>query len=194
MGIGKYSADSLAKIAATKKELDSRLDTLTNVVASNHKKVEQGLQVLTGVQRNYAKAGKDDRKLIREQNAAINADMQKRIARAIQIGEAKATKVAQEAREHLAGAKKSMLVEITNSVEDMADKAFATIQGKHGKIADNYLSLKAYAITAESKLVEYTAKGKGKNLSSLGDLLVNVAAMSSVKPGKAEGISPSTSL
>merc|ERR1712196_435623 len=68
---------------------------------------------------------------------------------------------------------------------------FKTIQGKHGKIADNYLSLKAYAKTAEEKIVAYVAKGKGKNLSSLGDLLVNIAALSSVKPGKSEGISPS---
>merc|ERR1711934_535479 len=101
-----------------------------------------------------------DRKLIRTQNEAMNSDMQKAIVRAIQIGEARATKVAQEAREHLAGAKKSMLVEITNTVEDYADMTFKTIQGKHGKVADNYLSLKAYAITAEDKLAQY-AKGKG---------------------------------
>jgi len=189
--IGKYSAESLAAIATTKKEFNARLDTLTNVIGANHKKVEKGFEVLTGVIRDYKKVGTNERKLLRVQNEALNADMQKAITRAIQIGEARATKVAQEAREHLAGAKKSMLVEITNSVEDMADKAFSTIQGKHGKIADNYLSLKAYAITAEQKLVDYTAKGKGKNLSSLGDLLVNIAALSDVKPNPAEGISPS---
>merc|ERR1712167_189612 len=83
---------------------------------------------------------------------------------------------------------------ITNTVEEYADKTFATIQGKHGKIADNYLSLKAYAITAEDKIVDHVGKGKGKNLSSLGDLLVNVAATSAIKPQKAEGISPSSSL
>merc|ERR1711918_328271 len=32
--------------------------------------------------------------------------------------------------------------------------------------------------------------GKGKNLSSLGDLLVNIAAVSSVKPTKKEGLYP----
>merc|ERR1712022_48373 len=122
------------------------------------------------------------------------ADMQKALTRAIQEGEAKAKAVAQRAQEHLANAKQSMLIEITNTVEDMADKTFKTIQGSHQKIADNYLSLKAYAVTAEDKLSEYVMKGKGKNLSSLGDLLTNIAAMSSVKPAKAEGISPSTSI
>jgi hypothetical protein len=191
LAIAKYDAESKAAIKATQKEFNARLDTMTNVIAANHKKVEDGFQVLTGVIRNYKDDGVKDRKLIRTQNEAMNSDMQKAIVRAIQIGEARATKVAQEAREHLAGAKKSMLVEITNTVEDYADMTFKTIQGKHGKIADNYLSLKAYAKTAEAKIVEYVAKGKGKNLSSLGDLLVNIAALSDIKPTKSEGISPS---
>merc|ERR1712100_520571 len=76
----------------------------------------------------------------------------------------------------------------------MGDMAFKTIQGDHQKIADNYLSLKAYAVTANDKLSDYTAKGKGKNLSSLGDLLISVASLSDVKPQKAEGLSASSSL
>merc|ERR1712164_119056 len=66
--------------------------------------------------------------------------------------------------------------------------------GDHQKIADNYLSLKACAVTANDKLSEYTAKGKGKNLSSLGDLLISVASLSDVKPQKAEGLSASGEL
>merc|ERR1712072_1537807 len=60
--------------------------------------------------------------------------------------------------------------------------------GSHQKIADNYLSLKAYAVTAGDKLKDYVIKGKGKNLSSLGDLLTTVAGLSSVKAQKAEGL------
>merc|ERR1712022_21745 len=109
-------------------------------------------------------------------------------------GEAKAKAVAQRAQAHLAKAKQSMLIEITNTVENMADVAFKSIQGSHQKIADNYLSLKAYAVTWADKLEDYTKKGKGKNLSSLGDLLMNIAALSSVKPQKAEGVSASATL
>merc|ERR1712164_197677 len=116
------------------------------------------------------------------------ADMQKAITRAIQVGEAKAKAVAQRARERLAAEKKAMLVEITNTVEEYADMTFKTIQGSHQKIADNYLSLKAYAVTAGDKLKDYVIKGKGKNLSSLGDLLTTVAGHSSVKAQKAEGL------
>merc|ERR1712230_51722 len=104
---------------------------------------------LTGVIRDEAKASAADRKLIREQNAAMGEDMHKKIVQAIQLGEAKAKAVENQARANLDSTTQSMLVQITNTVE---------------KIADNYLSLKAYAVTAKEPLADYTAKGKGKNL------------------------------
>merc|ERR1712146_667325 len=110
--------------------------------------------------------------------------MTQKIADAIQVGEAKATAVANRARAHLAGAKKAMLIEITNSVEGMADAAFKTIQGNHQKLADNYLSLKAYAVTADAEIKKYVAAGKGRNPSSLGDLLQSIA---SLRRGGSEG-------
>merc|ERR1712230_97263 len=84
---------------------------------------------------------------------------------------------ADRARGNLAREKRAMLVEISERVENAADNLFKTIQGSHKQIADNYLSLKAYVI-----------KGKGKNLSSLGDLLSTVAGLSHVKAVKAEGV------
>merc|ERR1711998_514867 len=192
--INTYSAAQLAAVAAAKDDFNTRLTTLTNVVGANHKKVEKGFEVLTGVIHDYNKAGQADRALIRKQNDAMNNDMQAAITKAIQAGEAKAKAAEERARVALSGMKKTMLVEITNTVEDVADKTFKVIQGSHSKIADNYLSLKAYAVTASDALSKYIIKGKGKNLSSLGDLLVNVAAMSSVKPQMAEGISPSSKI
>jgi hypothetical protein len=192
--IGSYSKESLAAIAKARKAFGEEITTLTNVVAANHAKVERQTMVLTGVIRDYKAAGKKDRALIREQNDTLNTNMLKDIRTAIQIGEARAKRVADEARQNLAGAKKALLLEITNRVEEEADKIFKTIQGKHGKVADNYLSLKAYAITAADKVNDYVGKGKGKNLSSLGDLLTNIAGLSDVKVSKAEGISPSSSL
>jgi len=192
--IAAYDAKSAAAVKAAKADFGARITSLTNVVAANHKKVERGFQVLTGVIRDYKKQGKLDRKLIRAQNAAMNADTQKAITRAIQIGEAKAKAVAQRAQANLHAMKKGMLIEITNAVERTADTLFKTVQGKHAKIADNYLSLKSYAATAKSKLEKYVIAGKGKNLSSMGDLLVNVAALSSVKISKEEGISASKTI
>merc|ERR1712070_757816 len=156
--------------------------------------VEKGFAVLTGVIRDYKRAGKVDRAMIRRQNNAMKRDMDKAIVKAIQIGEARARKVEERARENLSRTRKAMMIEITNQVERAADKTFKTIQGSHAKIADNYLSLKSYAITASEKLSRYVVQGKGKNLSSLGDLLANVGALSAVKPTKEEGISPSKTI
>merc|ERR1712028_20652 len=43
--------------------------------------------------------------------------------------------------------------------------------GKRQKIADNYLSLKAYAVSSADKIADYRTAGKGRGLSSIGDLL-----------------------
>merc|ERR1711998_397263 len=167
----------------SQEDFTDRLTELADVVAANHHKSEKAFEVLTGVVRDYKEEGEADRALIRKQNQALNDEMK-----------AKMEAVADRARENLAGAKQAMLIEITETVEDMADKAFKVIQGKHQKIADNYLSLKAYAVTASSQLADYVKAGKGKNLSSLGDLLVNIAALSDVEVTKAEGLSPSSTI
>jgi len=192
--ITKYSVESQAAIAASKKDFNARLNTLTNVVAANNQKVEKGLEVLTGVIRKNSEEGEKDRKLIREQNEAMGEDMRKKIVRAIDIGETRAKQVENDAKKNLSDTKQAMLVQITNTVEKYADMAFKTISGNHAKIADNYLSLKAYAVTAGNSITDYRAKGEGKNLSSLGDLLASIAALSAVKPQKSEGLSPNGEL
>merc|ERR1711988_1737159 len=187
----KLSAKAIQKYeteAAGENAFGTKLNQLTNVVASNAKKVEKGFEVLTGVIRSEKAAAKADRELIKKQTSAMKMDMQKRISRAIQHGEAQAKRVAENARQSLAGMKKAMLIEISEKVESTADELFKSIQGNHQKLADNYLSLKAYAVTSKSALRAYVTKGKGKNLSSLGDLLMTIGALSSVKEPKAEGI------
>merc|ERR1712167_443542 len=156
--IASYSSKAAAATATAKANMNGALNSLANTIAANQAHVEKGLEVLTGVIRNYKTAGAKDRALIKAQTKAMGQDMNKRIVRAIQIGEAKARRVANRARVNLAATKKALLIEISERVEATADKLFKTIQGK------------------------------GKNLSSLGDLLVDVAAMSSVTAKKAEGI------
>merc|ERR1712093_117287 len=186
--IAAYSARSRAALYSAKRQFGARLSTLTNTVSANNRKTESLLAGLTGVIRDNKMAAKKDRALMRAQSKAMNADLNKKLVRSIQMGEARAKKAADRAREHLASTKRSVLIEISERVERTADKLFKTIQGSHKKIADNYLSLKAYAATCADKLKEYVAKGKGRNLSSLGDLLNSVTALAPVRAGKAEGI------
>merc|ERR1712072_1024529 len=120
-------------------------------------------EVLTGVIRKFKANGKKDRALIRCQNKALGKDLQSKIDRYIQEGEARAKRIAHRARRNLKAAKKSMLLEISARVEATADAIFKSVQGNHKKIADNYLSLKAYCVTARGKLSGYVKKG-AKNL------------------------------
>merc|ERR1711959_314167 len=157
--LGAAKASAAAGIAGAKKMFTSRLNTLTNAVVSNAAKFEKNLQHMTGVAMSWKKSAAGDRKNIRTLRSAMKADLDKSIARAIQLGEAKA----------------------------MADNVFKLVQGNRQKIADNYLSLKAYAACSADLLQDYLAKGKGSNLASVGDLLQTVSTVSKVKPVKALG-------
>merc|ERR1711998_2441 len=155
-------------------------------VASNNKKFERGLKAITGVAHSWKKSAGAERKLLKAQVTAMNKDLDSKLARAIQIGEARAKAVEQRANAGIATARSTLQTTISEQVESMANKAFALVQGDRQKIADNYLSLKAYAASAADKVADAVAKGK--NLASIGDLLQSAALLASVKPGKEEGV------
>merc|ERR1719460_3423244 len=179
---------SAAAIKSTTKRVNSELSQLTNVVASNAKKTKRQMEVLTGVIQTNAAADKADRELISEQVKVIGIDMNKRITRAIQTGEARAKGIAETAAANLKNMNTAMLVEITEKVEATADQLFQTIQGNHQTLADNYLSLKAYAMAGDDKLTTHRSKGQGKKLSSLGDVLATVAQLADVKEKATNGV------
>merc|ERR1712096_459124 len=85
--------------------------------------------------------------------------------------------------------KRGVMAVMCAKIEAAANRVFKTVQGKRHKIADNYLSLKAYAVTAKGKIKDYVSnKGKGRGLNSIGDLLTTVGALSRVKISKAQGL------
>merc|ERR1712100_587351 len=128
------------------------------------------------------------RALIRSTRQSMVNNLNKDITRAIEKGEAEMKAVEQQAMENIAQSKKALLDNISESIENMADNVFTTIQGNRQKIADNYLSLKAYAATAEDKITDYLQKGKGRNLSSIGDLLNSIAGLKNVKSKNGGGV------
>merc|ERR1712147_330320 len=105
-----------------------------------------------------------DRDLIKEQTKMMEADLNKALNRAISIGEAKAKAVEQRIAEHLKDTKRYLQVELNESVERAADNVFKIIEGKRQVVADNYLSLKAYAVSAADEVEDYVTKGKGRGL------------------------------
>jgi len=179
------SAQALSRAQA---EFDSKIVQMTNTVVANAAKAKRGIEHLTGVVADTAKANAEDRELIRKQTAAMQADLQAGVSRAISLGEAKAKAVAQRVAEHLKDTKRYLQVELVEQAERAADNVFNILQGKRQKIADNYLSLKAYAVAAADQIEEYRGKGKGLALSSVGDLLASVSTLAAIRAPAAEGL------
>merc|ERR1712036_203214 len=189
---GETAAAAMASANALKRaksQFASKISMLTNVVAANAKRAERDLQRVTGVVHSVAKAAAADRKLIKDQTRAMGADLNKSIVRAIAIGEARAKAVEQRVNENLKKTKRYLQTELSEGIDRAADNVFKIDNDKRQKIADNYLSLKAYAVASADLVVDYRRKGKnGRNLSSIGDLLQTVASPGAVKPPKAEGL------
>merc|ERR1719313_2807346 len=181
-------ADSAAALKSAKSVFASRVNSLTNAITANAKSFENGLEKATGVAMSWKADASKDRAAIRKLRKGMVADLNKNIVRAIQLGEARAKAVQERAMENIANEKKALLTTISSSVEAMADNVFAAVQEDRHKIADNFLSLKAYATTAADKITDYLAKGKGRNLASIGDLLQTVAVENvKVTPAQGEG-------
>merc|ERR1711990_1057256 len=159
--LGAAKTSAAAGIAGAKKLFTSRVNTLTNAVVSNAAKFEKNLQRMTGVAMSWKKAAAGDRKNIRTLRSSMKADLDKSIARAIQLGEAKAKAVQQRAMTDINKASNALLTTASAKIEAMADNVFKLVQGNRQKIADNYLSLKAYAACSADLLSDYLAKGKG---------------------------------
>merc|ERR1711968_162918 len=177
-----------AELEDAKELFESRVITLTNAIGANKKYFQDHMHDMTGVVTDWKKASDADRADIRKVRNAMVSDLHIGIERAIAIGEAKAKAVQERAIENINSEKKTLLTTISVAVENMADNVFATVQGHHAKIADNYLSLKAYAQAAADDLEDYMKKGKTKGLSSVGDLLKTLSGMSDIKPKKAMGL------
>merc|ERR1719181_2613401 len=181
----KLSAFQLKQTSA-----NSKLKATLKIAATsaNDKKVEDGLQRITGVVHNWKAASAADRHLVKTEAKAMNQDLNKAIVKAIQLGEAKAKIVWERASSHVSAMQKAMQGEIAERVERMADNVFKTVQGNRATIANNYLAVKGFAGASKSSIFNYVARGKGRGLSSIGDFLSSVASISSVKTKASEGI------
>jgi len=181
-------AATAAKMDSAKQQFTAKVNTLTNLITSNNKKYEAKLKQVTGVAHNWKTTSLKEHALLKDQVAAMDADLNKAITRAIQLGEAKAKAVEEEAMAGTELARKALLTTMSEAIEDMSDEVFSMVQGNRKTIADNYLSLKAYAEASQDALEDYITKGKGRNLASVGDLLTTISQAADIKVGKSEGV------
>merc|ERR1712159_943795 len=185
--LNEEQAATAASLKAAKALFASKVNTLTHAISANQESFKRGLDRATGLKDEWQKNSAADRAAVRKTRDAMVDTLKKDIVRAIQKGEADRKAVEELANANIRTAKKALLETIAVQVENMADNVFRLVQGNRQKIADNYLSLKAYAATAADKITDYLSKGKGRNLMSVGDLLQTVAALSTVKAHAAAG-------
>merc|ERR1711967_65352 len=88
MGDGDTALKKLSKAAGA-----AKVSAIGNTVTAKQKKFEKKLKSLTGVAHNWKKASALDRKLLKEETLALNADLNKAVERAVQLGEARARRV-----------------------------------------------------------------------------------------------------
>merc|ERR1711939_1287837 len=177
-----------AELARAQEDFDSKIIMLADTVSEHAHEAKEEFTRVTGVVNDYTEAAAADRQLIKDQTKAMEADLNKALNRAISIGEAKAKAVEQRIAEHLKNTKRFLQVELNESVERAADNVMKIMEGKRQKIADNYLSLKAYAVASADKVDDYVQKGQGRALSSVGDLLQTIGSLGPVKAKPAEGL------
>merc|ERR1712054_407334 len=154
-------------VKAKKAAYAAALGYLTNAIAAGQKKYRALLEGLTGADMRWNQGDKVDHKVRKVLLGVLKEWMSFAIVTSLQAGMLKA----KEEEEDEGSTKGVNFAAIAAHMEAIADGQFKTVDKARRNIGDNYLSLKAYAITAEDKVQNYIAKGKGKALSSIGDML-----------------------
>merc|ERR1719460_1537403 len=185
--LAKAKMSAARALSRSKGDFKAKLTTLTNNVVANQRKYEIGLQRITKVAHSFKQASAADRRNMRSQVKGMQQDLNKAVIRSIQIGEAKGKRLEERARANMSAVRKAMQGEIAQRLEVMSDNVYAAIKGNRGKIADNYLALKAYAGANAGAIIDYTTKNSGRGLSSVGDFLTTVASLSQVRTKPWEG-------
>jgi len=171
-----------------KKEFATSLNTVANTVTAQARSHARSLGRITGTVAKYEKASKAARARLRTNMKIMRNDMNRKIVRAIQLGQIRMKQVARAAAKALKKSTSTVRGKLQSKIQKMSDSVFNLIQGNQQKLADNYLSAKAYCVAAKWKIRAYNKKSKSSPLVSIGDWCSTVASLSAVKPQKSPGI------
>merc|ERR1711959_528973 len=171
-----------------KRDFSAALNTLANTVTAQARSHRRALGRLTGTVGRYAKADKAARARIRGNMKIMRNDMNRKIVRAIQLGQIRMNNVARRAAKALKKSTSTLRAHLQSRIETMSDNVFNLIQGNQQKLADNYLSAKAYCVAARFKFRAYNRKARMNPLVSIGDWCLTAASLSKISPPKSPGI------
>merc|ERR1712159_330357 len=105
-------ASTAAALKKAEAEFTTKYQLLVDTVSANHKAYESGLEELTGVAHNWKVSSEKDRELMKMEAKAMNADLNKAIVKAIQLGEAKAKSVLAHANANIDSVQRALSQEI----------------------------------------------------------------------------------
>merc|ERR1711871_391421 len=183
-------ASTAAALAKAKAEFDNKYELLVDNEAANHLKYEAGLKKVTGVAHDWKVSAAKDRELMKMESKIMNNDLNKAIARAVALGEAKAKEVLEHSQSNIDAVQRALSQEIAEQVEAMSDTVLKTLHGNRKKIAQNYLSVKGYTAAAKGAISDMIQKGglTKNHLSAIGDFLYSVSEGAAIKTKPAEGV------
>jgi len=172
-----------------KRTFKTKLNVLANMIASSARRYATRYNRIFGLTKGFAKSNKRERALIFMRRKMMQQDLNKAIVRAIQLGTAKAQKYARQAFKKLKKSKKVMTISLTEKIEQYANSVFRVVQMNQQKLADNYLSVKAYCVTAKFQWKDYQQQARGSPLVSIGDFCRSIARLANVRAPRAQGVS-----
>jgi hypothetical protein len=187
--LNSASLNAKSSLTGAVQSWKAKLVTLTNTITAGRKRFEKGLASVTRVAQSWKKGSAKDRALLKKQAKAMQQQLHSSLLNAIAVGTAKAKRAEEVAASNIKKFKSSFSALVDQRIEAMADQVYKALDKKRQRIANNYLSLKAYCAAASGKIISYTTSNRGQGLSAVGDVLATISAMSNVKTKPARGVS-----
>merc|ERR1711998_198779 len=177
-----------AGLADSKKDFVAKLLTFVDTYTFLHKMFAAKMRSITGVDFRWSQ-DQSANGLVAEMAKMMVTNMNSRIVSTIQTGETKAKIDLDRTTEHMLDARKALLAEVAEELEEFVDGTMARVPAQRANIANNYLTLKGYCGASSSRIMNYVQSSKGfRSLMSIGDFLQTVAIAAKSKTAAAYGV------
>jgi len=189
--IARVEASTQLKMA--QRNFAVNLNLLTNTIVSTSESILRKLNRMSGISARGARGAPQEQTLEKRLRKTLSTDMNRAIVRAVTTGESKAKAAVDRAARVLKKATFAMKNYIATRVEKAADVVFSRTNSNRKRIANNYMSAKAYCTAAKQQLVDYNLqryklKSTGDYLVSIGDFCLTIAKLAKMRPQPAFGI------
>lgn len=182
------STDAAVELGKAKQDWEAQMTTFANRIAADKKQNDEEADAITGAINQVNKDAEADRRKIKDNLITYDNALTADIAAAVKKGQAAAVQMQLRINNARTKTFKKLELNLAEELDKAADQVFKTLTESRQKTADNYLSLKAYAVAAYAQVTAYRANNKGSCLSSIGDLLDTLGSQGAVRAKPSDGI------